>query len=735
MSQRVDKGGPKFRPNVPIRRPQPPSSPGPGPSSSSSSQPLPQQPSSQPAATSQPTASTSAPASSSRPQSQQIVAAGLRLTQPIHAPGSSSSDSPASSSTSIARPRAPRLVPPPPPPPPPPAPAASTQPAQSQDQEQRRRRPITQTVQDDEQDGEDQDDEQAEEQQAKRRKGPRAKRLTIAEQEAAYEELLAQEGADLDESRPSAEDLSMADLAKHEVRLGKASKRTFEMMRKYEEHKQEQKDERQLLKEKLIRKRQAGKDWIDTFGSDEEEEAEQEKKRQLRQKRKERLKKQKQRSGETGEGDDEDEEEEDDDPAAVGQDAGDSDDGNSMTSEEGSDEEQGANGTASSRQKDRDKQTKKGKDKQGAAKNGKKKKQGKNAQRSNADGGGSSSSSAHSGSGSSSGSDSDDDDDVYGESSAAVQIRLGPDGRPVLSESSLTLDPSQLAETIDDGGVEGVTAVIETERFINSNTRGKRSVNARWNKDETEKFFRAISQWGTDFEMIARLFPTRSRHQIKLKFSREEKTNPERVNQAFKTRIPVDLEAYGVAVGRNLSGPPPQVSVKKPDDYLKMEQQERLLRAGGEPDDTSAIGVRALAPGASRKTDRRSVSVGRTDRRDGAAAEEDIVVEGASDDDPEDDRSVRSGSAGASRSSSRRSVTPSRRNRSGSNAGASGGAGTGRLTQRRAGGYDRERDRERARARAEEQRRERERLHRAGSGRGGGIAYESQEMVLGDADD
>ncbi|KAK0554217.1 hypothetical protein OC845_000836 [Tilletia horrida] len=734
MSQRVDKGGPKFRPNVPIRRPQPPSSPGPGPSSSSSSQPLPQQPSSQPAATSQPTASTSAPASSSRPQSQQIVAAGLRLTQPIHAPGSSSSDSPASSSTSVARPRAPRLVPPPPPPPPPPAPAASTQPAQSQDQEQRRRRPITQTVQDDEQDGEDQDDEQAEEQQAKRRKGPRAKRLTIAEQEAAYEELLAQEGADLDESRPSAEDLSMADLAKHEVRLGKASKRTFEMMRKYEEHKQEQKDERQLLKEKLIRKRQAGKDWIDTFGSDEEEEAEQEKKRQLRQKRKERLKKQKQKSGETGEGDDEDEEEEDDDPSAVGQDAGDSDDGNSMTSEEGSDEEQGANGTASSRQKDRDKQTKKGKDKQGAAKNGKKKKQGKNAQRSNADGGGSSSSSAHSGSGSSSDSDSDDDD-VYGESSAAVQIRLGPDGRPVLSESSLTLDPSQLAETIDDGGVEGVTAVIETERFINSNTRGKRSVNARWNKDETEKFFRAISQWGTDFEMIARLFPTRSRHQIKLKFSREEKTNPERVNQAFKTRIPVDLEAYGVAVGRNLSGPPPQVSVKKPDDYLKMEQQERLLRAGGEPDDTSAIGVRALAPGASRKTDRRSVSVGRTDRRDGAAAEEDIVVEGASDDDAEDDRSVRSGSAGASRSSSRRSVTPSRRNRSGSNAGASGGAGTGRLTQRRAGGYDRERDRERARARAEEQRRERERLHRAGSGRGGGIAYESQEMVLGDADD
>jgi hypothetical protein len=36
-------------------------------------------------------------------------------------------------------------------------------------------------------------------------------------------------------------------------------------------------------------------------------------------------------------------------------------------------------------------------------------------------------------------------------------------------------------------------------------------------------FPQALAQWGTDFEMIARLFPHRNRRQIKLKFTREEK--------------------------------------------------------------------------------------------------------------------------------------------------------------------------------------------------------------------
>ncbi|CAD6928098.1 unnamed protein product [Tilletia controversa] len=757
MSQRVDKG-PKFKPSVPIRRPGAGAGTASSSSSASTSRPAPTQPSAghppPPPANGEsgPSGASARQAEGSHSGSQtnqngstsirpgaspavgtiraptQITAAGLRLTarKTAIAPGSQHSTQaearpPASIPTPPASGQA-RAVPitvgrP--------QPTPFTRPSQEGEaSDDEGEDPEDALVRDAEAQGgpiedEDQADENGQSSSAPKRgkKPPRAKRLTVDEEEAAYEEQIALEGASLAESRPEPEELSMSSLARYEVRAGKASKRTFDMMRKHEVHKNNITKERKELVEMLLRKREAGKDWLEKFGSDEEEAAEDEKRRSLRKK----SKKDRQRGGRDGAEDEDSQEDEDAElegevsPSTAARvlaiEAGDhdSDDGNSMTSEEGSD----LDDPPLARQK-------KGKGKQGAVppKRGRGKGQDKTAAPAPQD---------------SSSSGSDSEDDIYGESHAAVQIRLGPDGRPVLSESSLTVDPSQMTDVID-AGVEGVTSVIETERFINSSTRGKKSVNSRWNKDDTDKFFKAISQWGTDFEMIARLFPTRSRHQIKLKFSREEKTDPARINLAFKTRIPVDLEAYGLAVGRNLSGPPPKISIKKPDDYLKMEEQERLLREGGGGAE-SAIGIRADASSSSstRRTDRASSS---TDRRRPSAA-----AAAASSEGEEDGGAVSaSGDEGPSSSSTRRrSVTPGGRRRSGSNAGAnptgSSSGGLSRTTQRR-GGYDRDRDRERAKAVAEEQRRERERLHRAGSGRGGGgVAYESQEMVLGDADD
>ncbi|KAE8260038.1 hypothetical protein A4X13_0g614 [Tilletia indica] len=763
MSQRVDKG-PKFKPSVPVRRPGAGAASTSTPTSSSSQlstahagegQPGSSQESARQTEGGSQSRSQAPPSNESGPSSSQtqtrigpptgiaairpptqITAAGLRLTprRTTFTPGSQQSSQPEQ--------RPPASIPTPPasgqaraapirvgrPPQPTPSTEASQGGEASNDEEED---PEDALVRNALREGgpiedEDQGDENGESSTTRSKRGkkpPRAKRLTVDEEEAAYEEQITQEGATLDESRPAPEDISMSALARYEVRAGKASKRTFDMMRKHEVHKEDLKKERKELEDMLVRKRKAGKDWLEKFGSEEEEAAEDEKRRSLRRKAKKDRRKDR---GDDGEEDGDEQDDEDGDDAELEGEAApdtvarildnevgdnDSDDGNSMTSEEGSD----LDAPLTARQK-------KGKEKQAAPppvppKRGRSK--GKNQ-------------AAASAPQDSSSSGSDSEDDVYGESNAAVQIRLGPDGRPVLSESSLTVDPSQMTDVID-AGVEGVTSVIETERFINSSTRGKKSINSRWSKDETEKFFRAISQWGTDFEMIARLFPTRSRHQIKLKFSREEKLDPARINLAFKTRIPVDLEAYGAAVGRNLSGPPPKVSVKKPDDYLKMEEQERLLRGGGEGED-SAIGVRAETS-SSRRTDRASSTA---DRRGPAAAS---AVVGTEAEEEDAGGAAASGEdAPASSSARRRSITPSSgRRRSGSNAGATSSAtGSGSLarsTQRR-GGYDRERDRERAKAIAEEQRRERERLHRAGSGRGGGgVAYESQEMVLGDADD
>jgi len=56
----------------------------------------------------------------------------------------------------------------------------------------------------------------------------------------------------------------------------------------------------------------------------------------------------------------------------------------------------------------------------------------------------------------------------------------------------------------------------------------------KWTEKETKKFYRALELFGTDFSMIAQLFPTRNRNQMKHKFLREEKQNPEKVNAIFK---------------------------------------------------------------------------------------------------------------------------------------------------------------------------------------------------------
>ncbi|KAK9942582.1 hypothetical protein M0R45_008236 [Rubus argutus] len=51
---------------------------------------------------------------------------------------------------------------------------------------------------------------------------------------------------------------------------------------------------------------------------------------------------------------------------------------------------------------------------------------------------------------------------------------------------------------------------------------------------DTELFYEGIEQFGSDFSMIAQLFPGRTRHQIKLKFKKEDRQNPLRINEAFR---------------------------------------------------------------------------------------------------------------------------------------------------------------------------------------------------------
>ncbi|PKC74696.1 hypothetical protein RhiirA1_449698 [Rhizophagus irregularis] len=96
----------------------------------------------------------------------------------------------------------------------------------------------------------------------------------------------------------------------------------------------------------------------------------------------------------------------------------------------------------------------------------------------------------------------------------------------------------------NDEGME----VVEEDKFshiVNSFTYSKKPrKNERWTIDDTELFFKALSRWGTDFEIISRkIFDHRkSRDQVKNKYKRERKINPLRVYKALDTRIPIEPE-------------------------------------------------------------------------------------------------------------------------------------------------------------------------------------------------
>eukprot|EP00826_Nyctotherus_ovalis_P027195 TRINITY_DN2121_c0_g1_i18.p2 TRINITY_DN2121_c0_g1~~TRINITY_DN2121_c0_g1_i18.p2 ORF type:complete len:153 (+),score=55.37 TRINITY_DN2121_c0_g1_i18:200-658(+) len=72
----------------------------------------------------------------------------------------------------------------------------------------------------------------------------------------------------------------------------------------------------------------------------------------------------------------------------------------------------------------------------------------------------------------------------------------------------------------------------------------------RWLEEETEKFYRALQIFGTDFSVIERLMPGRSRKQIKSKFNKEEKANPERIDMVLKQTGSYTLEDFEKCYGK-----------------------------------------------------------------------------------------------------------------------------------------------------------------------------------------
>ena len=130
------------------------------------------------------------------------------------------------------------------------------------------------------------------------------------------------------------------------------------------------------------------------------------------------------------------------------------------------------------------------------------------------------------------------------------------DGQIRIDEDSLQIDRHAAAAI--ERAAEQLEAVDESDltRKVNSGSWMKRDRSGGWNALLTERFYDGLRMFGTDFEMISKMFPGRTRHKIKLKFVKEEKMNYERIRATLLGQsIPVDLPEFEKMAGTEFDDP------------------------------------------------------------------------------------------------------------------------------------------------------------------------------------
>lgn len=144
-------------------------------------------------------------------------------------------------------------------------------------------------------------------------------------------------------------------------------------------------------------------------------------------------------------------------------------------------------------------------------------------------------------------------------------------GEIVLDAASLQVD--RHADAARDAGEMDVVEENQLTRKINQATYGKRSKTETWDEEMTDLFYRGLRMFGTDFMVISKLFPGRSRRQIKLKYNNEERKDAQRINDAlFGPREIIDIEAYSLLTNEKYDDPK-VIQQELDDEKAKIEEQ------------------------------------------------------------------------------------------------------------------------------------------------------------------
>lgn len=120
-----------------------------------------------------------------------------------------------------------------------------------------------------------------------------------------------------------------------------------------------------------------------------------------------------------------------------------------------------------------------------------------------------------------------------------VPVLQMQDGKVTYSHESTVVDRHEETNTEMERVEEN-----PFENIVTSQTYSKRKTTMKWTPHEVAELLKAISLWGTDFGLIAKLFPYRTRRQVKSKFLTLERVHPHLIEFALLRKLPVDIEEY-----------------------------------------------------------------------------------------------------------------------------------------------------------------------------------------------
>jgi len=104
------------------------------------------------------------------------------------------------------------------------------------------------------------------------------------------------------------------------------------------------------------------------------------------------------------------------------------------------------------------------------------------------------------------------------------QVKVAADGSIILDEASTMIETTATKKAKEDL-LKSPLVFESANQATNYGSWGKKKKNADWSDRDTVKFYKALSVFGTDFSLMEGVFKKRSRHELKMKFKKEEKVN------------------------------------------------------------------------------------------------------------------------------------------------------------------------------------------------------------------